>query len=90
MMRFKRFMLIPAAGLAFFQAASAQDKALVNTSKSTHAKLHGTDMNAVQWTTGFWADRFKVCRETMVPNIWKVYTDPNLSHSFRNLKSLPA
>ncbi|KAA0994232.1 glycoside hydrolase family 127 protein [Dyadobacter sp. UC 10] len=85
-MRFKRFLLIPAAGLAFFHAASAQDKALVNTSKSTHAKLHGTDMNAVQWTTGFWADRFQVCRETMVPNIWKVYTDPNLSHSFRNFE----
>ncbi|MCE7060197.1 glycoside hydrolase family 127 protein [Dyadobacter sp. CY343] len=86
MKNFRRLLLIPAAGLAFFHAANAQNNSLVNTSQSTHAKLHGTDMNAVHWTTGFWADRFKVCRETMVPNLWKVYTDPELSHSFRNFE----
>ncbi|MHA4739200.1 aceric acid hydrolase [Dyadobacter sp. MSC1_007] len=66
--------------------AFAQDKALVNTSQSQFAKLHGTDMNAVTWTQGFWADRFKVCRETMVPQLWKTYTDPDISHSFRNFE----
>lgn len=66
--------------------AFAQDKALVNTSQSQFAKLHGTDMNAVTWTQGFWADRFKVCRETMVPQLWKTYTDPDVSHSFRNFE----
>lgn len=67
-------------------AAFAQDKALVNTSQSQFAKLHGADMNAVTWTQGFWADRFKVCRETMVPQLWKTYTDPDISHSFRNFE----
>jgi hypothetical protein len=43
-------------------------------------------MDAVQWTQGFWADRFKVCRETMVPQLWKTYTDPEISHSFRNFE----
>lgn len=66
--------------------AEAQDKALVNTSKSSYAKLHGTDMDAVQWTQGFWADRFQVCRDNMVPTLWKVYTDPEISHSFRNFE----
>ncbi len=56
--------------------AEAQDRALVNTSQSGHAKLHGTDMDAVKWTQGFWADRFQVCRDNMVPTLWKVYTDP--------------
>ncbi|CAG5068966.1 Non-reducing end beta-L-arabinofuranosidase [Dyadobacter sp. CECT 9623] len=86
MKNFRRLLFIPFAGLALTQAVFAQENALVNTSRSTHAKLHGTDMNAVEWTTGFWADRFKVCRETMVPNLWKVYTDPELSHSFRNFE----
>lgn len=63
-----------------------QNKALVNTSESSFAKLHGTDLDAVTWTQGFWADRFKVCREMMVPNMWKVYTDPELSHAFRNFE----
>jgi uncharacterized protein len=67
-------------------AVRAQESALVNTSKSSHAVLRSTDMGAVQWTQGFWADRFKVCRETMVPQLWKTYTDPDLSHSFRNFE----
>jgi uncharacterized protein len=67
-------------------AVRAQESALVNTSKSSHAVLRSTDMGAVRWTQGFWADRFKVCRETMVPQLWKTYTDPDLSHSFRNFE----
>ena len=58
----------------------------MNTSQSGYAKLHGTDMDAVQWTQGFWADRFQVCRDNMVPTLWKVYTDPEISHSFRNFE----
>ena len=72
--------------LIFSSVVNAQENALVNTSKSSFAKLRSTDMNAVTWTEGFWADRFKVCQETMVPNMWKVYTDPKLSHSFRNFE----
>ena len=64
----------------------AQDKGLVNTSQSSFAKLHSADMNAVVWTQGFWADRFKVCQETMVPQLWKTYTDPEISHAYRNFE----
>ncbi|SKC04873.1 aceric acid hydrolase [Dyadobacter psychrophilus] len=74
------------SALLVAQMLHAQDNALVNTSQSSYAKLHGTDLNAVQWTQGFWADRFKVCRETMVPELWKTYTDPTISHSFRNFE----
>ncbi|MFB9291841.1 aceric acid hydrolase [Persicitalea jodogahamensis] len=69
-----------------FLGTKAQDRALVNTSQSGYAKLHGTDMDAVKWTQGFWADRFQVCRDNMVPTLWKVYTDPEISHSFRNFE----
>jgi DUF1680 family protein len=65
---------------------SAQNKALVNTGKSAYAKLSSVDMGNVTWTNGFWADRFKVCRETMIPNLWRVYTDPKISHAYRNFE----
>ncbi|WP_229209702.1 aceric acid hydrolase [Dyadobacter koreensis] len=68
------------------QEGNGQSKGLVNTSKSSHAKLYSTDMDAVQWTQGFWADRFRVCKEMMVPDLWKTYTNPELSHSFRNFE----
>ncbi|MVN90050.1 aceric acid hydrolase [Mucilaginibacter aquatilis] len=66
--------------------AMAQSKALVNTSQSKYAKLGSLDMGNVAWTKGFWADRFQVCRDTMIPNLWKVYTDPNVSHAFKNFE----
>jgi len=64
----------------------AQDKALVNTSVSKYAKLHGVNMAGVTWTKGFWADRFKVATETMVPNMWAIYNDPKISHAFKNFE----
>ncbi len=64
----------------------AQNKGLVNTSQSPYAKLYSPNITDVRWTGGFWADRFRVCKETMVPQLWKTYTDPNISHSFRNFE----
>ncbi len=66
--------------------ANAQEKALTNNSKSPYAKLHGVDMGSVTWTTGFWADRFKVATETIVPNMWNIYNDPKISHAFKNFE----
>jgi len=64
----------------------AQDKALVNTSNSRYAKLHSVNMADVTWTKGFWADRFKVATETMVPNMWAIYNDLKISHAFKNFE----
>ncbi|MBD0368511.1 MAG: glycoside hydrolase family 127 protein, partial [Flavisolibacter sp.] len=66
--------------------AAAQSKSLVNTSNSSYARLRPVDMDAVHWTKGFWADRFQVCKETMVPNMWHIYNDPNISHAFKNFE----
>jgi len=66
--------------------AVAQDKALVNTANSPYAKLHSINMSDVTWTEGFWADRFKVATETMVPNMWAIYNDPKISHAFKNFE----
>ncbi|WP_298737702.1 glycoside hydrolase family 127 protein [uncultured Chitinophaga sp.] len=67
-------------------AAMSQQKALVNTSRSTFASLSSIDMGDVQWTSGFWAERFSVCRDAMVPHLWKTYTDPDVSHAFKNFE----
>lgn len=66
--------------------AAGQDKSLVNTSDSPYARLHAADMGAVTWTDGFWAERFDVCRDAMVPHMWQVYTDADLSHAFKNFE----
>src|SRR6187549_820974 len=75
------------AGSVFLSTYSvAQDKGLVNTSKSSYAKLTSLNMGDVQWTKGFWAERFQVARDSMVPNIWRIYNDAKLSHAFKNFE----
>lgn len=64
----------------------AQSKGLVNTGSSPYAKLSTTDMGDVQWTNGFWAERFAVCRDAMVPHLWQTYNDAKLCHSFKNFE----
>ncbi|MGN6539610.1 MAG: hypothetical protein ACTHKY_02255 [Ginsengibacter sp.] len=59
---------------------------LVNTNNSEHAKLSGMPMDAVHFTNGFWAERFNVCKDSMIPHLWKVYTSADISHSFENFK----
>jgi len=64
----------------------AQDNALVNTTKSPYAKLESVNMGDVTWTKGFWADRFKVCRDSMIPNMWRIYADPKMGHAVQNFE----
>jgi hypothetical protein len=63
-----------------------QSAALVNTSASPHATLHSVNMGEVQWTRGFWADRFAICRDSMIPHLWRIYHDPKISHAFTNFE----
>jgi DUF1680 family protein len=65
---------------------SARQKSLVNTSSSPYAKLTNVDMGDVIWTSGFWAERMQICKDSMVPHLWKTYTDANISHAFKNFE----
>lgn len=64
----------------------AQEQALVNTSESPFAKLRGVDMGEIKWTNGFWAENFETVKTAMAPSIWRIYNDPEISHSFRNFE----
>lgn len=66
--------------------SQAQTNGLVNTSKSKYAALSSVNMGAVQFTKGFWADRFAVCRDSMLPHLWDTYHNEALCHSFRNFE----
>ena len=65
---------------------SAQQKGLVQTEESPFAKLYSVDMDKAVWTGGFWADRFNVCKDTMLLNLWRIFDDPKLSHAYRNFE----
>lgn len=64
----------------------AQEKAITNTANSPFAVKQAVDMGDVTWTTGFWGDRTQVCVDRMVPHLWEVYTDADISHAYRNFE----
>src|SRR3990170_9090896 len=78
----KKIILINVA-VAWLLNASTQNN-LVNTTNSPHAKLAGVGLSDVQWTNGFWAERFAVCRDSMVPHLWETYTSKDMCFSFQN------
>ena len=59
-------------------------KGITNTSKSPHVKLRSVDIDSVRWTDGFWADKFKWCHEIVVPNMWHLLQDAEVSHAYDN------
>jgi len=72
--------------LVLMEIASGAQNGLVNTSKSPYAKLSGVGMNDVQWTKGFWTDRFVICRDSMLPHLWNTYTSRDICYSFENFR----
>ena len=85
-----RSVLNPKVITAFFLfstlSLAAQEKSLVNVSGSPHALMYGINMNDVSWLDGFWGERFAVCRDSMVPSMWRILDDPEISHAFRNFE----
>ncbi len=60
------------------------DEGLTDTSASPHVKLRSVGIGAVRWTDGFWAERFEWCRSVVIPNMWRLLEDPNISHAYDN------
>jgi len=71
--------------ILMMQLVSAQN-GLVNTMQSPHAKLNSVGMSDVQWTKGFWAERFAVCKDSMVPHLWATYTSKDFCYAFQNFR----
>ncbi|AIY87264.1 MULTISPECIES: glycoside hydrolase family 127 protein [unclassified Thermotoga] len=49
-----------------------------------YAKLHNIPPGKVEWTGGFWGKKFEKCYRIMIPNMWNLLRDPNISHAFTN------
>jgi DUF1680 family protein len=89
-------LAVGAAGLGADSAALAAeattrdrarpDLGLTNTSASLHVAVRSVGMGEVAWTRGFWADRFAVCRDAMVPAMWRIMSGTEPSQFLHNFK----
>ncbi|WP_341224884.1 glycoside hydrolase family 127 protein [uncultured Arcticibacterium sp.] len=62
------------------------NKSLVNTSESPYVKLQALGIDEVKLNSGFWAERLETCTETMIPEMWSIYSDAERSGALRNFE----
>ncbi len=72
--------------LSILRPVQALDRELVNTSRSPHVRMRNVDLDAVRWTEGFWAEKFELCREAMLPSVQQGLLDPLNSEHLINFK----
>ncbi|MDE6062959.1 MAG: glycoside hydrolase family 127 protein, partial [Duncaniella sp.] len=82
---FHRFnTIVSCAAIAL--GAYAQGGGLTDMSDSRHAVMVNTPIDAVKWTGGFWGERFDVYSGTSLESMWETWSDPDVSHGFRNFE----
>ncbi len=53
---------------------------------SPFAKVEPIALAEARWTSGFWADRFELCRTQMIPSMERLMTGTNYTQFFRNFE----
>lgn len=76
--------IYPSFFLLLVWLAPASDRALIDTSRSPHAKMHMVGLGDVMWNGGLLGERFEVCRSTMIPHMLSIFKDDNESHAWSN------
>ncbi|SDR69963.1 hypothetical protein SAMN05216503_0487 [Polaribacter sp. KT25b] len=61
------------------------NKGIINYSNSPHVKLKSLNIGDCEWTDGFWADKFKVAQDVMVPYMGEVLKG-DVGHALNNFK----
>ena len=86
MQKILHFIRISLLVLVSVYPSQAQERSLVNTANSKFAILESVNLTDVQWTTGFWAGRYRVCKESMVPHMLAMYMNDSVSHGYANFE----
>lgn len=72
------------ACFALLASAPAGERALIDTTRSPHALLYMPDLADVHWTGGLLGERFDVARDTMVPHMGELMSNPLTSPAWDN------
>ncbi len=62
-----------------------KNSGIINNTNSPHVKLKSIDIGDCRWTEGFWADKFRVAEESMVPYMGTLLKG-DVGHGYNNFK----
>ncbi|MCS7120126.1 MAG: glycoside hydrolase family 127 protein [Nitrososphaerota archaeon] len=51
---------------------------------SPYARLKSPKIGEIRWTGGFWGEKSEKCFSVMIPNMWRLLNDPQISHAYAN------
>ena len=83
--KMKSKIVLTLAGLFFMSASFAQHKGIIDNESSPNVKLKSIGITDCHWTHGFWADKFKICEERMLPYMGEVLMG-DVGHGLNNFK----
>jgi len=72
--------------LLLFAVVARGEPGVADTPRSPHAKLRSGSPADARWTTGFWADRFELCRKSMLPTLHNTLLDQECSAQLNRIK----
>ena len=72
-------------GILMVNLSYAQKQGIINNAESPHVKLKSINIGDCRWTSGFWADKFKLCEEVMMPHMGTLLTG-DIGHALNNFK----
>ena len=67
-------------------SAQGSTPLIVNNSNSPHAKLKSLPVDSVQWTDGFWKERFEQNAAVTLRRLWLLADDPEIGHVLDNFR----
>ncbi len=59
---------------------------LADEAMRPHAKVQPLPLGEARWTSGFWAERFELCRTQMIPSMERLMRGTNHTQFFRNFE----
>ena len=62
-----------------------KNRGIVNNANSAYVKLKSIDLGDCQWTKGFWAEKWKLAEEVMVPHMGTLLKG-DIGHGYNNFK----
>jgi len=62
----------------------ATDRGATRKADSPYCKLKNVDPSSVRWTMGFWAEKFDLCQNTIIPSMRRAVDIPENGAVFKN------
>lgn len=77
-------IIITVYAITICMMSLAQERGLINNSKSPYARIKTVDFDACRWTNGFWKERTDQCVEIMTPYLGYLMETPEEMHFYEN------